>query len=405
MTNVRGILALHGLRPLIILSAFFFSPLLFFWARLRRSAVDTAHLRILVIPHLTRVGDLVCATPVMATIKKKYPESFVAVLVTKKIAPLLLHNPNVDGIVIYRSDRILSVLNKVRKMRFDWSFNLAALSIGTAFSLFGFIPFRAKTIRQGRPFMELLTDWTNNYTLLYRHHTYLPRHYLNLLKFVCIENAEEKKEVFTTLDGDEKVSHFFEQSKISNDDFVVGISITAGNKIKEWGDEKFAELAKKIVERYHAKIIFIGAEEDETRINSVIGKDYPNFSRLTLKGSDTSQTLDNLCLFKATHFTLEELPSLIKKLSLYIAVDTGPIYIAHALGVPLIDITGPVDVNEQPPQDEKSICVSSPSEIKPSSFVFKRPGSPKEHQHALETITVDMVFDAVRQLADRLTLR
>jgi ADP-heptose:LPS heptosyltransferase len=103
--------------------------------------------------------------------------------------------------------------------------------------------------------------------------------------------------------------------------------------------------------------------------------------------------------FKAVNFTLEELPSLIKRLNLYIAVDTGPIYIAHALKVPLIDITGPCDSNEQPPNDELSIQVRPPPYIKPSSFVMKKPGKPAEHEKALESTHVEDVFLAIEKLS------
>ena len=41
---------------------------------------------------------------------------------------------------------------------------------------------------------------------------------------------------------------------------------------------------------------------------------------------------------------LLEMPSVIKRLNLYIAVDSGPIYVAHALGVPVIDIDGEIFV-------------------------------------------------------------
>ena len=53
-------------------------------------------------------------------------------------------------------------------------------------------------------------------------------------------------------------------------------------------------------------------------------------------------------------FSLDELKALIQRLSLFISVDTGPIYIAEAFDVPTIDIIGPMDENEQPPRGEKT---------------------------------------------------
>ncbi|MEK7090171.1 MAG: glycosyltransferase family 9 protein, partial [Patescibacteria group bacterium] len=191
-----------------------------------------------------------------------------------------------------------------------------------------------------------------------------------------IQNAEDKKEVFTTVEADRKAEKFLQSHGIIPGDLLVGVSITAGNKIKEWGDEKFKELAVKIADKYNAKILFRGAKADEERIDKV------------LVGLDAGRFI------KEVDFSLEEMPSVIKRLNLYVAVDSGPIYVAHALGVPVIDIIGPVDPGEQPPHDAMAIQVRPPANIKPSSFVFKKPGAPQEHKRAVDSITVDMAVNA-----------
>jgi len=382
-------------KAVTIASAVLLSPILFFLILLRRRKLQRGgRLKILVIPHVSRIGDLVCATPVFREIKKKYPASFLAVLVTDKVAGIIKYNPHIDEIIPYKTTGLWRITIKlVAAGRFDWSFNLAALSIGSAISLFGLITHRVKTIREGKPLGEIFTDWMNNYTLLYRHHTFLPAHYLKLLKFIGIDYPAEEKEVFTTPEADRKVETFFHERRVTGGDLVVGISITAGNKIKEWGDAKFKELAKRIVEKYNAKIVFLGGKSDEKRINSLLG---------------SGKSFVDHC-FAATDFSLEELPSLIYHLSLLIAVDTGPIYVAHALKIPLIDIIGPVDPTEQPPaptvpsgpEDERSILVCPPAHIKPSSFVLKNPGKPEEHKKAIESITVEDVVAAVDVLIKR----
>ena len=48
----------------------------------------------------------------------------------------------------------------------------------------------------------------------------------------------------------------------------------------------------------------------------------------------------------------------MRRFSVFIAVDTGPIHVAHALGIPLIDILGPVNDIELTPKG-KNIKYSS----------------------------------------------
>lgn len=345
-------------RIFLILFAFLFSPLIYFliWQRKKSGLLKP---RILIIPHLTRIGDLVCATPVFRAIKEKYPDSHLAVLVAGRLEGLLKNNPRVDEIIIYRHYDLLGTIRRIRQGNFDWSFILSGTAVGTIISFLALIPNRAKITRRPRPPSEFFTDWFSNFQFRYEHHTYLPRYYLRLLEFIGIKNPEEIKEVFVSKEGERKAEEFLRKSNLAISDFLVGISATAGNKIKEWGEEKFKKLAEELVQRYGAKIIYLGS----------------------------------------AGFSLEELPSLIKRLKLFIAVDTGPIYIAHALKIPLIDIIGPVDPAEQPPKDGKSIQVLPPAPIQPTSFVFKKPG--KDHRKALDTIAVENVLEAVDTLAMR----
>jgi ADP-heptose:LPS heptosyltransferase len=328
---------------------------------------------ILCMPQLSRIGDIVCSTPVFYNIKKSYPDSKLTVLISKKALGIVKNNPRIDSFIIIEDYSFFGLINKLRSEKFTWSINLTATSINTCLSIWAGIPNRIKTVVETPPITERLTDWMSNYRLLYKNHTYLPQHHIHLLKFLDIKNPEDKKEVWTTAPSEEKVNAW---KKSFADKKIVGISITAGNKIKELGDDRFEILIKKLIEIPNVIVCCIGSPADNTRIDALVAK------------------IDSPLFIKATHFSLEELPALMKSFSLYIAVDTGPIYIAHALGVPLIDIIGPVDPTEQPPRDEKSIQILPKGDIRPSSFVFKKRGTPDEIQSALQATSIEEVFAA-----------
>ncbi|PIR69646.1 MAG: hypothetical protein COU47_01945 [Candidatus Niyogibacteria bacterium CG10_big_fil_rev_8_21_14_0_10_46_36] len=357
----------------ILLSPIFYSMI---WSRARRRNKEKP-LRILVIPQLTRLGDLVCATPVFAAIKKKYPQSFLAVLTTDKVEGIIRNNPHIDQILLYKSNDLGGLVQKIRSLRFDWSFTLPVSPFGLLLSFVSLIPRRAKLMREGRPASEIMTDWLSNAPLRYYHHTYLPHAYVELLEYIHIHNPGTKKEVYIDSESEKRVAAFLSEHGVRKSDRLVGISIAAGNAIKEWGDEKFTELASHIRTVHRARVLFLGTGKDGDRVDAI---------RKSLG--------DDLGCIKATGFSLMELPALLNACTLFIAVDTGPIYIAHALGVPLIDITGPVDIREQPPEDERSILIA-PEGVPPSSFVFKKPGSAEERRRAVEAIPVSQVAAGV----------
>jgi heptosyltransferase II len=333
--------------------------------------------RILVIPQLSRIGDIVCSTPVFYNIKKKYPHSHLSVLVSKKALGIIKNNPRIDSFILIEDFPGNSLIKKLREEKFNYSISLNATSTSTYWTIWSYIPHRIKTIVETPPITERMTDWMANHRLLYKNHTYLPLHHIRLLKFLDIDIPNDVKEIYTTKYGENKASIYIKSLNLKPGSKIIGLSITAGNKIKELGDLKFKELALKILSLGNTAIVTIGSKGDTQRLEEFV------------------KSVNHPKCFYTTDFNLEELPSLIKEFSIYIAVDTGPIYIAHALGTPLIDIIGPVDPKEQPPKDERAIQVLPRGNIKPSSFVFKRRGPDWLIKKALDNTYIEDIFSAV----------
>jgi|TARA_Y100000310_G_scaffold162742_1_gene162685 ADP-heptose:LPS heptosyltransferase len=334
------------------------------------------------------MGDLICATPVFKQIKKKYPKSFLTVTVANFSGTegIIKNNQYVDEIIILEDDEYLDFFGifrffkKIKKRKFNWSINLESSAMGTLISVFGLIPNRIKIIKYDRPFAEVLNDWMNTHKTFYKGNERIPNLYLRTLNVLNIPMPDKiRKEVFTTSDTENKSADFFRKKNILDKDFVIGVSVTAGNKVKEWGTENFLELLSRILEKHNVKIVFIGTQKDKEKISIV------------------NQSIENKGIV-ATDFSIEELPSLMKRFSMFISADTGPIHIAEALSVPLIDIIGPIDPDEQAPVNEISTVVKSPESFPPTVFALRRQGDPKESKKAMESISVDMVFKAFDRL-------
>ncbi len=370
---------------LIVLS-YVAAPILFICKKSKKANQVNAP-RFLIIPQLTRIGDVICTTPVFRAIKDKYPQSHIAVFVSVMTSSLLTHNPHVDEIVQFEDYSFFQLAKKIRAEHYDWCFSFSGTSLSTLIALWGLITRRAKITRPDRPLSESLTDWMATDTLEYADHSYLPQVYLNLLRYAGIDSFDTKKEVFTSPGGEQKAEAFLASYALSSTDMIVGISVTAGNAIKEWGDEKFVALVIRIIDRYKAKIVFIGSPRDGARISTVIS---------SIDGVHRTSCV------QATDFSLEELPSLIKRFNFFISGDTGPMHIAHALGVPLIDIIGPVHHGEQAPRDSKSIIVKPEEEYQPTIFAFEKAGDSKLSRKALDTTSVEAVFWAFEGLIERI---
>ena len=364
---------------LLLIIAFFAFPTFALRARLR-SKKDG--LRILIFPQLTRIGDLVCMTPVFRSIKEKYPESSLSVLVTPKTAGIIKNNPCIDHIILLEDREyldffgLLRFFRKISDRRFTHSFNLATSTLGTLTVLFGLIPNRVKISRKNRPFAELLSDWMNTERVLYKSGDYLPELYLDALKCLGVKGIA-KKEVFTDRGSDELVQKKFSELNLEGN--IVGISVTAGNKVKEWPTERFGDLANRLLKESGVSVVFIGAPSDVEKMKEAA------------KYTDSRAKV-------ISDVPLIALPSLIKKLSLFISADTGATHIAEALEIPLIDIVGPVDPREQAPRGDTSIVLTPPKSIPPTIFALRPPGDPELSKKATEAISVEEVFDVAKRL-------
>jgi len=96
------------------------------------------------------------------------------------------------------------------------------------------------------------------------------------------------------------------------------------------------------------------------------------------------------------NFNLAELPALIERLSFFIGVDTGIIYMADALNIPLVDIAGPSDMEDQRPTGKKVVIIQRNLSCVPCSHSFKAPYSCRYgHKECITSITVEEVFTGV----------
>jgi ADP-heptose:LPS heptosyltransferase len=103
-----------------------------------------------------RIGDLLCFTPVLTALRRRFPAARLTALVQATGDELLRYNPDVDGVIAYdaravrgRPAALLALSRALREQRFDWAFSVhAAGSASWAIRCAG-IPWRSCVWRYG----------------------------------------------------------------------------------------------------------------------------------------------------------------------------------------------------------------------------------------------------------------
>lgn len=155
---------------------------------------------------------------------------------------------------------------------------------------------------------------------------------------------------------------------LKSDKFKVGVSLSAGNKIKTI-DSKTWKKVFSILNEIECEIYIFGLENEKVYLENLSQNVHAKNPIISMLGQ----------------IPLQELPYCMSVLNLYISSDTGNSYIADSVNVPTINFAGPCFWREQRPIYEKSLIVQSNAVCAPYSSVFR--ASYKEKCPDLYTIT------------------
>ena len=354
--------------------------------------------RILVI-QTAKIGDLICSTPVFRAVKKRYPHAHLAAMVNPAARGLLEYNPYVNEVIEIERGFYRGLAGKIRLARLlhKGGYDIAiSLNPNLPFMLAMFwalIPVRISL-------MPVITGIT--YRLASVFSTYLERHirgrlvaetYMEMLKAIGIDSKDIAKDVFKSPDADERVvgetlvvSHWegTSPSPTKQNSKLVGLAVTSGNRLKEWGAKNIAALADKLIAEKNSSVVLIGSEKDKDVADEILKSILYKDSIIDAVGK----------------FSLQELPALIERLSLFIGVDTGVIYMADALNIPVIDIAGPSDMEDQRPTGKRvTIIQKKDIECVPCSHTFSAPYECRYgHRDCIVSGSIDEVFDSAKRL-------
>ncbi len=330
--------------------------------------------RIIIVP-TGKLGDVVCTTPVLRAVRKHFPQGYVIVVGDSKLHKQILLD---SGLVDEYSDNAVSAdVALVTGPTFELTAPLYLTGIPLIIAPKVIGGFSSQVTKPYR----ILTYFLKTY--VYRMKEYAPRERLRCLEPLGIIYEDTTKYLGFSESADTKIQQFLSIHDIDlKKDFVIGVTPTAGHKIKEWPEKCFAQVIDYLVAKYKVKIIILGGPKDREKVEKT--KSYLN--------QETK-------IIETTSLNIDELKALIAKLKLFISVDTGPIYIAEAFGVPTIDITGPIDEKEQPPQGPFHRNVVPPQRLRPELFVLNAKSYNREEAlRQVKSITVSMVTDEIDSL-------
>ncbi|MCH7965250.1 MAG: glycosyltransferase family 9 protein [Bacteroidetes bacterium] len=272
----------------------------------------------LLITRIDRIGDVVLSTPIPREVKRKYPKSFVAVLVRDYTKDIYENNPYVDEIIVYNKDEndfsFWQMMKRLRKYKFNHAFMLLPDERLNWLLFFSSIKNR---IGVGHKFYQFIS-----FTKYINRRKYIPlRHEadycLDMIRKIGIEPQSIIPEIYLSNDEKHKVSEI-KKMLSNNKKTIIGINSTSGNSAPNLQPEEYKKIINKLLEFDNIKVV-VTDYNPPAELQNINGVDYLN------KGKPLRESILNFAA-----------------IDILISSSTGPMHIAAALNTKTISLFCPL---------------------------------------------------------------
>lgn len=279
--------------------------------------------RILII-RLDRIGDVMLSTPVIRAVREAYPASHISFMVRPYSRDIIAGNPFLDEVIEY--DKNMGMLGTVkfigflRRKRFDLALILHPTSRTHLLTYLARIPKRIGFDKKMAFMLTRRIPHTKQFGL--KHEI---DYTLDLVRHIGVESYSRTLHMPISGKSEEKVERLFTRHGVARSDPIVVINPGASCRSKRWDVERFARAADELAKRHKVKIVVVAGSED---------KDIAGRLAVSMKGP---------CVNLAGSTTVADIASILRRASLFISNDSGPVHIACAVGTPVIAIFGRSD--------------------------------------------------------------
>jgi ADP-heptose:LPS heptosyltransferase len=371
-----------------------------------QSKVLLDQIRSVLLLRLDEIGDVVLTTPLLRELRRNMPHAWITLVVKPGVLNLVELCPHVNEILtfdsqgtglmepIQRYSRALALAWRLlRKRRFE----LAVLPRwdidwyhGTFLSYFSGAPRRVgysedvTTVKKefNRGFDMMLTHVLRDNRI--KHEV---RHNLSVIEALGGKIREDHLELWISADDEQFADKLLRKHAVSPDSLLVAIGPGAGAPKRQWPLESYGQIGEWLQDQYKARVIIIGGADDQ------------------FMGRELQNKLGHLALDATGKTTLRQTAALLRRCTFYIGNDAGPMHIAAAAKIPVIELSCH-------PKDGSNQSANSPHRFAPwgTKSVVIQPENPREPcsdecgaatAHCILDITVNQVKADLTRIVSR----
>ncbi len=334
----------------------------------------------ILVAFLMHLGDLILTTPFIYALRQAAPDAHITFLADEKLKDVVLHNPYLDEVITIdkkgRDDSLLALAacaRRLSRMDFDVLINLHPNERCSFICALTKTKVRAGTChRLFKPFWDIFTplDRTKHAADMY----------LDVLAQLGVENLRnEGLQIFPGEDHLRQAEAYWRAHGIFRSDKLIGFNIGSAVVTKRWAPERFAKVADALAEEGY-KTVFFGGTMDEETVKEAVG--HMHSTPIVSTGS----------------FTLGTLAAAMRRCSLLITNDSGPMHVAISQKVPVAALYGPSHPELYGPYTDRAVVVTARPPCTGCAAGMKHKC---DDMQCMERLTAEQVLEAAHSLLKR----
>lgn len=339
----------------------------------------------ILVHSLVNLGDVLLTTSAVSLLKKQYPQAKITMMVRPMAAGILQNNAVIDEVLIYDYKgkhkpigKMLEFARHLRARKFDLSISFDRKLRPALLCILAGIPVRVGPDR-------VFDDKSSWVTKLYTQTITIPHDLVNthqgetyqaIIRGFTGRGDSMKPVIGRVMPEHQEKAHFL-LSTLPMSKVRIGLCVKGTFALKNWSQERFAQLVDQLAVLYDAAFFIIGAPEDKVYGEEVIQK--------------THTPIANFC----GQTRLMDLAALLQKTDLFITVDTGATHIAATVGVPMIVMYGCTSPKRWQPLSDSAVVLSTNEACCPCAI---SENACPEHM-CMKGISVLQVIDEIEKVA------
>lgn len=296
----------------------------------------------ILLVNITRLGDMLQATPTIAGMKMENPGCKITVLVEKQFESICHWLPNIDEVLsidmgmIVRSlartvegvldayDQVDDLVETLRSRNFDYCLNMSSSAYTALLLKLVGVDRHGGWTSDSEGHRRIESDWAK----LFASSVFHQNRQFNSINLVDVfrcsaEIHEHPQKLMINIDPEavKYCEDLIEEAKFSNTGPLIALQAGASQGKRQWAPSKFITLIKILTEKHNARVVLTGTKKELNIINPI--KEGCNSDNVFIAAGRTN---------------IPQVAALLHISEVLITGDTGPMHISVAAGTPVVSM-------------------------------------------------------------------